>query len=81
MSATYRIDIEHKPQNEQYKYIGHIHRISDGFYLETVGGRDADEALAAAQAKVQALNTAQEPYAVYVDDEGRIADEPHSVKV
>lgn len=80
MSACYRIDVEHKPGNETYRYFASVIRLSDGLHVAVEGGHSAAEALSLAQAWVVAQSAQEDTRTVFVDEAGVIV-EGHSERV
>jgi hypothetical protein len=79
--ATYRIDVKHKPEIPAPNFAAVIVRLSDDTALSVHWGDTPAEAERLARLIIAHLGEAQEPFSLYVDDDGQDAEAPHSVKV
>ncbi len=77
MSATYRIDVEHRPQDGQLPWWARIVRLSDESYITTRGGRTSEEVVRSAREWIAGEAAREEGISLYVDDLGH---DTHSVK-
>lgn len=68
---TYRIDIEHRPAEPTFKWIGSVYRISDDHYLTSEIGVTEQEAVQAAFQWIKVQGEQREPYSLHADEEGR----------
>jgi len=75
--ATYRIDVTKEPDDLWY---ARIHRLSDEHYVATECAWSAEEVVSDARKRVASLNTLPDPVSLFVDDDGRDAEE-FSVRV
>jgi hypothetical protein len=80
VSATYRIEL-HKDGDYVYPWKANIYRLSDDMHVSSQVGETRDAALGDARAYIARDNAAPEPSTVHVDDQGRDAEAPQSVKV
>ena len=82
MSATYRIEVEHRPgESDSLKWVWGVYRLSDGLHQKAGWATSGEEASRDARAWIAAQNAQQPSFVAYVDDDGLDANpEPHSVK-
>jgi hypothetical protein len=84
VSATYRIETSYEPNgpDDFQPWIARVYRLSDDAYV-THAWSDASDAVATRARKWIVLRESitSEPVTVYVDDQGRDAEAPQSVKV
>ena len=80
MSATYQITVEHRPHEQgSLRWIATVHRVSDGERMGCRWAESGAEAESSARELVYELNTQQEGWVSYTDDNGNPV-ERHSVK-
>jgi hypothetical protein len=80
VSATYRIDV-HKSGDAYFPWKANVYRLSDDAHRHSAVGMTAEEAVSDARAIIARENAAPEPFSLHVDDQGRDAEAPQSVKV
>jgi hypothetical protein len=87
VSATYRIEIRRAPHSLMLPWDAVVIRLSDEKRMTVCVGKYVYQAIAAAREWVQdeegtdATAAWDEPQTLYVDDQGRDAEAPQSVKV
>ena len=83
MSATYRIETAHEPNgpDDIVPWIARIYRLSDDEYVQHAWGVLPDAAEESARSWIRASQSSPPIVTVYVDDLGRDAEAPQSVKV
>ncbi len=84
MSATYRIETSYEPNgpDDPIPWIARAYRLSDGEYVTHAWA--ADSVQAECKARVWVVNyegNMRPTITAYVDDQGRNAEAPQSVKV
>jgi hypothetical protein len=81
VSATYRIEVSETDNFALYGWEAKITRLDDEWPVRIEHRDSAGEAMDAARKWLAADNAYTAPLVVYVDDQGRDAEAPQSVKV
>lgn len=85
VSATYRIDLRYDPHSSRYPWDAVVTRLSDDKRMTIEVGSTSERAIDKAREFVrteeQRVYQIHEPLSFYVDDQGRDAEAPQSVKV
>jgi hypothetical protein len=83
VSATYRIEVSEAPDPALWPFEAKIVRLSDDWPVRVERRSTAHDAELAAKRWIQrdSANPLSIPRVVYVDDQGRDAEAPQSVKV
>jgi hypothetical protein len=82
VSATYRIEVRYADDETIFPWMGVIVRLVDDWPVRVERERTAEHALEAARQWIaDEYSWAKTPTYFYVDDQGRDAEAPQSVKV
>jgi hypothetical protein len=79
VSATYRIDVKRDDDETMYPWHAVITRLADNWPVRVEREHTADKALGAAREWI--ASTHDFAFSIHVDDQGRDAEAPQSVKV